>query len=384
MLHFGSAKQSQNEQNSTNSISNYLKCCSIGVQIVACIIVVGFILVGIICWASDVNVVIGSPEPLPQSNVDNILPIQKNKYSNSFASYPGPNNVDSGDNSNDYSSARAPGASNYINGESKQALANSIKILGSTIVTATGNDLSPQIKALKTQITDVENQITPGVASRLGGAATAIGNAKDFTSKDPATVTAGVIGVLGGIAQLAPPPAGAAVGFVFNLMSSFIGLFSKKSNQPNPEVVMQNMINAAVKQIVDKVVDKLDDKLDKDELDQLKAAQKGTEKVYEISFGYLLSLAESGIDKLSLLELSSIPGNVPIYEGTDFMASFSTSMKQWTAVSDPKKTANAIQLLVLYSQLAIYRNLIYSEILMIYGANSVVKKEKKKFRYSID
>eukprot|EP01084_Bolivina_argentea_P011392 21293_1 len=242
----------------------------------------------------------------------------------------------------------------------------------------TGLNLGLANKEIANVQEDISGESGSASVKRFAAAATTItSNIDKFTSsKDPATITSGVIGTIGGIALLIPPPEGEAIGAVFGLMSSIIGLFA--GTGPSQLDEMHDMLDNAVKQI--------ETFEENDDIKKLKAKENGVAAEYSTTFSYLVGFCEDGIGSIVYEDLDLIDDNAPITEGTVYMGQLNSAMNgmhteytnelqqnhdQW--LNDQGKITQSIQLLALYSQLAVYRNLINQQLLMIYSAEQIYK-----------
>eukprot|EP01084_Bolivina_argentea_P163879 285018_1 len=341
MLHLGS-KEVRNKENST---SHYLKLCSIVIQVVAVFILIGLIVIAVLCWGTNtkIQIVFGDneaqsiPPPLPpQSDFDDIFDVQP---VNSFAAAGVPGNMDE-----DY---QKPVIAQL------NALQDKLTSTGED-VTLANNQIDKIIKQLPPSGDD-NSKVFKGIAAAAKAVA---GNIDKLTSDNAVDITSGVLGTIGGIAMLAPP-VGEAVSAVFGLASAIVGLFGGSSG-PSMNVVIQDAVDKAVKQI--------DNKIDKAQFKLLKEQVEAIGEEYDTQIAFLVSLNSP---TLSPVTMNSMQLNVPNTLGAKAYDTLGIALKgmanQNDFMTDVSKIEAAIQTLPQFARLGIMRTLLFTQLQTIYG-----------------
>eukprot|EP01084_Bolivina_argentea_P314885 545447_1 len=235
---------------------------------------------------------------------------------------------------------------------------NLLDIDNDTAAAQITKDIKGTKKELKALTKSSKNS---GVATRVKDFANlAAANVDKFHGGDPVTITSGVLGLIGAVAMLAPPPKGAAVGSAFSLASSITGIFG---NTNHPAVQFGSIAN----DIANKVVQDLKDVMDSKELDELNDTGKGVQKDFEAAMAWLDGLTKHGIKHLSNKAIIAIPSCVPIYKGSDFISKLGVVMQRLYDTGERTKREAVIKLLPLYTELAVSRDLVFQDILNIYA-----------------
>ena len=209
-----------------------------------------------------------------------------------------------------------------------------------TTLTDTGKNVQARVDKLSDYLDSEEGgsemEAVSSSLETIGGAVSSL------TSGDTVEIISGTLDVISAATSLIPV-GGPIISTVFSLIGTIFGAIAGGGGDDVGTVVRKE-IEMALNNYADS---------------ELKAEGWGTFRVYANSHAYL-ARKEDGAP-LNKHELASLTGNVPVYQGIDFLGKLVYKVEENAKSSDPVQVMRAMEYVQLYVTLAVLRSSILWE-----------------------